>query len=39
MTTHLTQDEQLAALDGALDSVRMAHTQTCDACDIGRAHR
>jgi hypothetical protein len=32
MTTHLTQDEQIAALDGALEPVRMAHAQTCDAC-------
>jgi hypothetical protein len=32
MTTHLTQDEQIAALDGALEPGRMAHAQTCDLC-------
>jgi hypothetical protein len=32
MTIHLTQTEQIDALDGALDPVRAAHAESCETC-------
>ena len=38
MTTHLSPDEQIAALDGALEALRADHLRACDTCsaDIDR---
>jgi hypothetical protein len=32
MTRHLSGDEQLAALEGSLDTTRVAHLQDCTVC-------